>query len=109
MSAERERQLKIDLRRRTRERVARAIGDTFALYEMAELERRDALMALADVLLNETAAVMAASEGSAQACGAVVAVLVQYQRGEINQQTLESCLARLGISMESERRRQHYA
>ena len=90
------RQLKIDLLARTRERMRKVIGDTFELYEMAELEPQDAATALADVLMKETVTVLSASEGSAKAIGTTIAAMVRFKRGEINQDELERLLQVLG-------------
>ena len=92
------RQLKIDLHKRTRERLRQLIRDTFDLYEMADLESSDALIALTDMLMKELTKMLAASEGSAEMLGAMLALLVRYQRREISQEEVERRLGRLGVS-----------
>ena len=92
------RQLKNDLHARTRERLHRLICDTFDLYEMAELEPRDAAMALADVLMKETVKVLASSEGSDRMIGATIAAMVRFERGEIDQAELGRFLYALGYA-----------
>lgn len=93
-----ERQLKIDLHRRTRERLHVLIGDTFSLYEMAGLEECDAGLALCDVLMLETATMMGGSELSAEMIGAALTLLVKQVRGEISEQEAESIMYRACVS-----------
>jgi hypothetical protein len=87
-----QRQLEIDLRRRTRERMEQIICDTFSLYEMAGLEDSDAARAMADVLLEETSRFMAASAGTPEVIGAAVALLVRYHRGEASVAEVEKAM-----------------
>jgi len=81
-------QLKIDLHQRTRERMHKMICDTFDLYEMAQLQPSDAVVALADVLINETAKILSSTDARAEEVGTVVAAMVRYQRGEISQREM---------------------
>jgi hypothetical protein len=90
------RQLKRDLHERTRERMQRLISDTFDLYEMADLDSCDAAMSLGDVLLYATARILSSSENSAETIGAIVTVMVRYQRDEISTKELQKFMHRLG-------------
>lgn len=98
-------QLKRDLHVRVRERMQKLIVDTFDLYEMAELEPRDAAMALTDVLMKNTARIMAASGGSAEVIGTAIALMVRFERGEISQAEVEDCLRRLSMTVGAGERR----
>lgn len=97
------RQLRIDLHERTRERTRLLICDTFELYEMAELEPSEAVTALADVLMKETAHVLATSTASAEIIGTAVAAMVRFQRGEISHASLNKLLQTLGRAAEASR------
>ena len=99
-----EQQLRRDLHRRTQERMKTVINDTFDLYEMAGLETLDAITALADVLMQHTARVLASSEGDAKSCGLVIEALVRFERGEIDEQMVKRIMGAIGQHMRQQQR-----
>jgi len=82
-------QLQIDLRNRTIERVRQVVKDTFSLFDMAGLSDEDAGMCLSEVMLIETAIVIANGGAHSDIVGITLQCLIKKYRGEINESEFE--------------------
>ena len=72
--------LKHDLRKRTEERARHLIEDTFALYHMAKLDKRDAAQSLVDVFMIAVTALLACSDVDPEEVGKYIAKHIKQGR-----------------------------
>lgn len=78
--------LQRDLRQHTRDRIYKLVDDTFALYEMADLESADAAQALTDMLFGVLVTLFAASDADANEAGRYLAWCIKHKREHLEEE-----------------------